>query len=235
MGTKPSTQSWKDPSLNNLRQHLSRCIASSLVRQNNLGDLVGDYNWAVDIANGTITFGESLSFPVQILGTESDADQTWLWAWANTRSNIPPALLHAVTWLRDYGRQRHIPELTEAALPLDHADGHTLALLSAGLTGLCYYRGPYQGGAAFFLLQNVPHSVLAPVKPEDVVQVLFQSLEMYDLDHRTVVESFLIQQGWQVETTGTAVVGRHPGGSNLHLEFDEQGRAGRIRVTVQHD
>ncbi|MGI5157499.1 DUF6882 domain-containing protein [Microbispora sp. CA-102843] len=221
--------------MSNLRHHLSLCVASSLVRQSNLGDLIGEHNWAVDITTGTITFGESLSFPIQLLGTESDDDRTWLWAWANTRSNIPHELVHAVAWLREYGHRHHIPELTEATLPLDHADGHTLALLSAGLTGLCYYRGPYQGGAAYFLLQNVPHSVLAPTGPEDVVPVLSQIMEMYDLDHRTLVENFLIQQGWHVQTTQATLVGRHPGGSNLHLEFDEHGRAGGIRLTFQHD
>ncbi|MBB2910175.1 hypothetical protein FHS43_001438 [Streptosporangium becharense] len=219
--------------MNNLQQHLSRCIASSLARQIAFGELTGHLGWAVDVNTGTITFGDDLRFPIQLLGTESDAEQTWLWAWANTRSNLPPALLRAATWLREYGLQHRIPELTEAQVPLDSADGHLLALLSAGLTGRCYYRGSHQGGAVFLLVEAVPDSVLAPVPPERAVAVLSHAIGMCELDHRTLVGSFLTQQGWQVETAAAAIAGRHPGGSELRVEFDGQGRIGDIRATIQ--
>ncbi|MER5621025.1 DUF6882 domain-containing protein [Streptosporangium sp. NPDC002544] len=219
--------------MNNLLQHLARSVASSLARQFALIDLLGDRHWAVDTGAGTITFGEDFRFPIQFLGTEGHRDQTWLWAWANTQSNLPPNLLRAANWLQEYGRQQHIPELTEATLPLDQVDGHLLALLSATLTGLCYYRGPYQGGAAFLLLEAVPDSVLMPAQPERVVSVLAQAISMYELDHRTLVESFLTQQGWHVETTATVIAGQHPGGSDLRVEFDGQGRISDMQSTLK--
>ncbi|WP_344971213.1 DUF6882 domain-containing protein [Streptosporangium fragile] len=210
--------------LSNLHRHLSRCIGPSLARQLALGDLIGPLHWQVDVPTGTITFGEEFRFPIQILGTESERDHTWLWAWANTRSNLPPGLLRAATWLREYGREHRIPELTEAEVSLDAVDGHLLSMLAAGLTGRCYYRGPHRGGAVFMLLEDVPDSVLAPARPERVVTVLPQAIGMYETDHRTLVESFLTQQGWQVETAATAVTGRHSGGSELYVKFDDLGR-----------
>ena len=41
-------------------------------------------------------------------------------------------------------------EFTEAMVPLDHADGHAFASIAVGEgLGKAYYRGPYEGGAAF--------------------------------------------------------------------------------------
>ncbi|MDP9868658.1 hypothetical protein J2S55_007924 [Streptosporangium brasiliense] len=204
-----------------------------MARQLSLMDLLGDRGWFVDTDAGMIMFGEDLRFPIQLLGTEGERAQTWLWAWANTQSGFPPGLLRAANWLREYGRQHHIPELTEGTMPLDRVDGHLLSLLAAGLTGHCYYRGPYSGGAVFLLLESVPDVVLAPVRPERVVSVLGQVISTYELEHRTVVESFLGQQGWHVETTATAITGRHFSGSDLRAEFDGQGRIADLQSTLR--
>src|SRR5687768_6419588 len=110
-------------------------VATGFARQLALGDLIGDRDWQLDLGQGMVTFGSDLRFPIQLLGTESHDEGTWLWAWANTGSNLPPQVLHLVGWLREYGQRNGVPELTEASFPLDRADGHQLALLASGLTG----------------------------------------------------------------------------------------------------
>jgi hypothetical protein len=57
------------------------------------------------LAAGIATFGDDLRFPLQLLGSESHLGGTWLWAWADAQSNLPPALLHLAGWPRDYGVQ----------------------------------------------------------------------------------------------------------------------------------
>jgi hypothetical protein len=203
-------------------------VAPALARQLALADLIGDGGWQVDLAAGTVTFGDGLRFPIQLLGTEGYEDGTWLWAWANEESDIPPVLLHLCGWIREYGRQNGIPELTEASFPLTRADGHRLALLAAGLTGRAYYRGPYEGGALFFHLENLPEQVLAPVTPERALTVIGQAIQSFELDHRLMVQAFLQQQGWQVETAPQQVIGHHPDGSEAHIDFDDQGRISHL-------
>jgi hypothetical protein len=217
--------------MSNLLLHLSHCAASALARQTAFADFLGERGWGVDLGAGAVTFGPDLRFPIQLLGTESELDRTWLWAWANEQS-IPPGLLRAAEWLREYGLHNQIQELTQANLLLDHADGHLLAMLSAGLTGRCYYRGPYDGGALFFLVEGVPPAVLAPVSLERTVTVMTQVLQMYDLDHRTLVENFLSQQGFAVMRTATTISARHPSGSGLQVGLDQLGRIERIQADV---
>jgi hypothetical protein len=203
-------------------------VITAMARQLALADLIGGRDWRVDIPAGMASFGTDLSYPIQLLGTESEHDRSWLWAWANTQSNLPAGVLQAAGWLREYGQRSAVAELVEATFSLDRADGHQLALLAAGLTGRCYYRGPYSGGALFFLLEGVPAEVLAPARPERAVTVITQVLQAFPIDHRVAVQSFLQQQGWRVEAAPDAVTGHHPGGSTLRADLDQQGRVTRL-------
>ena len=207
----------------------SRNVVTAMARQLALADLIGDRDWAVDLAAGTATFSHDLRFPIQLLGTESHLDRTWLWAWANSGSDLPADVLRLCGWLRGYGQNSGVAELTEPSFPLDRADGHRLALLASGLTGRPYYRGPYEGGALFFHLENVPPSVVAP---EQAFTVLGQAVSAFPMDHRVAVVSFLEQQGWRVES-GAAVTGRHPDGTIMNVTFDQAGRIAEIGGTIQ--
>ncbi|MEE3919567.1 hypothetical protein V2I01_18075 [Micromonospora sp. BRA006-A] len=74
-----------------------------------LADLLGERDWQLDVPDGIATFGTDLRYRVQLLGTESHLDGTWLWAWANEASNIPPSVLHLAGWLREYGHRQGSP------------------------------------------------------------------------------------------------------------------------------
>ncbi|GAB7039182.1 MULTISPECIES: DUF6882 domain-containing protein [Catenuloplanes] len=211
----------------------SRHVATALARQLALADHLGDRDWQLDLTEGTATFGGDLRYRVQLLGTESHHDGTWLWAWANEASNLPPALLGLAMWMREYGANNGIPELTEASFPLDRAQGGQLALVASALSGRCYYRGPYDGGALFFHLEGLPAEIVAPARPERVLTVVGQVLQGFPVDHRLMVTSFLAQQGWQVEDTPAEVTGRHPGGTDVRVAFDELGRVTGLTGSIQ--
>jgi hypothetical protein len=219
--------------MSNLVLHLSHHVATALGRQFAFAEFLGQRSWGVDIGSGTVTFGDDLSFPIQLLGTESHKSGTWLWAWANTQSNLPPQLLRAAEWLREYGREHAVSELTEKSFPLTTADGHKLSLLAAGLTGRGYYRGPYEGGALFFLVDGLPASVLAPVPPARVIGVMTEALQSYELDHRAVVEGFLTQQGFAVSSGPAIIAATHPSGSSLQVQIDELGRVRGFEASLK--
>ncbi len=62
----------------------------ALDKQIDFGEIIGNNNWNVDMQQGIISFGLNLVFPIQVLGTIAHSSQTWLWAWANTMSGLPP-------------------------------------------------------------------------------------------------------------------------------------------------
>ncbi|WP_433056893.1 DUF6882 domain-containing protein [Dactylosporangium sp. CS-033363] len=216
-------------------QLFAQHVATGMARQLALADLLGDRDWQLDLTTGQATFGTDLTFGVQLLGTESEAAQTWLWAWANEASNIPPALLHLTTWLREYGAEDRVDTFTEPSFPLSVADGHKLALVASSLTGRPYYRGPYDGGAVFFHLENTPPEVTAPVRPERALTVLQQVISAFPVDHRVTASSFFTQQGWQLTESPDALEARDPGSNTvLTIAYDDLGRITDIAGTLSN-
>src|SRR5258707_74309 len=134
-------------------------------KQRHLADVVGDRSWRFDLSTGLLTF-DDLRLPIQMLGTVSESSDTWLWAWANLASNIPNRLLEACTALQAIGRELKVLELTEPELYVErYSRGHLLAMVATGLLeGAAYYRGPYDGGAAFFLIPKLPGDNRSPAE-----------------------------------------------------------------------
>lgn len=55
-------------------------------------------------------------FQLQILGTYSEREKSWMWAWANKQSGIPENLLKAAYHLQNFGNQGRINELMSPVL-----------------------------------------------------------------------------------------------------------------------
>ena len=140
------------------RTHHPDMLVVACDRHHHLSCIVSNHAWHFDLPTGTLSFGNQYRWQTQLLGTESEASNTWLWAWGNTESNIPAHLLVTSLALKAYGEQHAIPELTTPQLPLDQIDGHTLCEANA------YYRCPYEGGALFVLI--VPSRIVIAVFPE---------------------------------------------------------------------
>jgi hypothetical protein len=201
-------------------------VGASLGRQLALADLLGGRSWGLYLSTGRATFGGDLSFPVQLLGTEADGDRTWLWAWANVQSGLPPALVRASNELRELGERRGIALLTSRSFSTREVSGHQVAMVASGLRGnLPYYRGPYDGGALFFLLESAPASLRGPYETQRVVNVLMKAISDFPLDHRAMSRAFLQSQEFHVqEGDGSTWDAQAPDGRALRLRFDAHGR-----------
>ncbi|MBB6368595.1 hypothetical protein FHR56_003774 [Xanthomonas sacchari] len=200
---------------------LARHIGSAYARQLALADVLAERGWQVDLGEGRVRFGEDLSFPMQLLGTAAEASASWLWAWANTASNLPSALLTEAQALRLHGEREGIEELAAPSSALGEDGGHHIALLAGALRGRCYYRAPYDGGALFFLLDDVPAAVFAPCDDARVLRLLGELPMQFALDHRAMSEGFLADQGYALQRDAAQTVATR-GNARIVLEFDAQ-------------
>lgn len=208
---------------------------ASVDQQSCLSDLVGEDYWSVDLAAGLIYFSDRYQWHVQLLGTESAASGTWLWAWANTESNIPAHLLAASLALKAYGEQHGIPELTTPQLPLDQIDGHTLALLASGICEAnAYYRCPYEGGALFVLImdENFPKRTDPPL--QRVATVFPQTIASLEVpDHKLALAGYLDHYGLTHEQDGDKIVVKENGEPVLTAAFDAQNRLTKLEAKLK--
>jgi len=211
-----------------------RHVAFSFDKQLQLADLIGDRNWSFNKPTGLLSFGDRYQWHVQILGTEAYDRNTWLWAWANPASNIPPAQLDASLTMKALGEEQTIPEIMTPVLPLGEINGHMLCLIASGVCKAnAYYRGPYSGGAAFFLIQdeNFPKRDIVPLAR--IVSVFPQVISALEIqNHKLAFLEYLVDYGLAGEDEGDKVLIKEGGKITLTATFDEQNRLTKLEGTA---
>jgi len=82
---------------------LSRHAVASFDKQLHLSELVAEEDWHLDLVSGLLLFCDRFAWHAQLLGTEAEETHTWLWAWANETSHIPPYLLQTALQMKALG------------------------------------------------------------------------------------------------------------------------------------
>lgn len=114
--------------------------------------------WDFSQDDGLLVFsnddGLRAECPAQIVGSYSTADESWLWAWANTTLDEPLTLDSRA--LRDYGEERGYARLTTAKWWGEEADAWHMAALAVKLRNAQgAYRGPAGLNYVFFTFGEI--------------------------------------------------------------------------------
>ena len=169
----------------------SAVVGIVTARQIIFGDLVvKNQNWNVDLAEGTIAFGED-KYPVQFIGSESSSSETWLWGWENV-NNFPQSVIELAEQIKSLGDSLGLDILTTAEMDLSEMiNGHILATITCGSNdkNICYYKGPHANGAALFGVSNIDSAIFAEI---DAMTFMNISLACpFEVNHKIYIEGFL--------------------------------------------
>ena len=207
----------------------------SFDKQLHLANLVGDFDWQFDLQSGVLSFADHFHWSAQVLGTESDVSGTWLWSWANEQSGISECLIESSRVLKAFGERHKIPELTEPEVSVKRIDSHMLSLISSGICRAnAYYRGPFDGGAAFLLIQDelFPHNAEPPLAR--IATVCPQAISTLGIpNQRLAFLSFLAFHEIQCEIRGNVVTVEEQRKPKLFAEFDEQNRLTKLEARIE--
>ena len=219
--------------MTDLTQLLTEHGAASWDKQMCLADLIGDGRWQLNIPAGQITFGGKQTFPVQILGSEADAAGTWLWSWANNGISPPEAALQAVSQLQAFGNQNNIREFVEPELNLNAANGHLLSMIASGLCQAdAYYRGPYNGGAVFLLLNAPEVRRQGDDTPLRFIRIFNEFITAFSCNHREALAAYVRYKGYPIEEQESGFFTRFPAGAQVRATFDSLGRMTEMASTL---
>jgi hypothetical protein len=209
-------------------------VAASFEKQLDLAEAVASKDWHLDLNEGLLSFGDTQRIPVQLLGTESERRNSWLWGWANHSEHLPQHLLGSVRLLKLLGEQLQIPELSEAELPIAEVGGHFLSLLACGVCrGTAYFRAPYEGGAAFLLLHQVPRSDPTGTTVARIVSVFPQVLADFPVsNHRLAFTAYLQYHDLEARSDGDTVAVYQGNTAVLAGAFDALQRLTKLEATV---
>ncbi|MGJ3238762.1 MAG: DUF6882 domain-containing protein [Anaerolineae bacterium] len=214
--------------------------AQAYEKQVHFADLIGDSLPALklDLPNGVLRIGKQI-FAVQVLGTEAEATETWLWAWVN--DDLPDAVLTLAHQMRAYGDEHAIPELhTGNTIPVDdRVSGHRLGLLACALFGGdAYFRMPYEGGALYLIIQDAqfPPDTRHPVtRITSSFPQFIQNMRIFD--HLTALQSYAkyhqLKTSLSREEGLVMLTAKHADGSTLSAKFDARERITHLQSTMR--
>ncbi len=208
---------------------LSLSAGYSIYSQKRMGELViKSSGWNVDLRELTIKFGEN-KFGCGVIGSESEKEGTWLWGWANTESGLK----ETATAVSRKAKKllRGVPEFENGKFMLDELHtGHNLAMVCSGVSekSVCYYRCPYNGGAAFVQISGLPDDVFVPAGREIFSKQIMEIISSFYCDHRLLAIGFL----WQNQTPFTEkedyIEAEFPDEA-LKISFEKAGEISRIK------
>lgn len=207
-----------------LTEILSKYMGPARQRQLLFGELVvRNRDWNVDFGEGVILFGDE-KYPAQLLGTESYSSNTWLWGYMN-ESGVPADVLKDSEYAHNLCKGA-ASELALAEPTLsDLVNGHNIASITAIAKEerVCYYRCPYDGGAAFVLVGNIPENVFAPVDAATVIRMISELMMQLPLNHKSLAKSLLLINCVSMNETESMFNGLYKDGTELIICFDELG------------
>ena len=87
---------------------------------------------------------------------------------------------------------------------------------------------PYDGGAAFVAVLDAPESIFAyPVNAHEVAENLIDCIETFELEHKILIESFLVSNGTPYEWNGDVLVAHFY--QDMRVEFERVGEIYRVK------
>ncbi len=200
-------------------QVFSSCLGKMMAIQTACSEfVVKGQAWNVDFSEGIICFGNK-KYPIQFIGSEATAGNTWLWGWENI-NGFSEKMLQVARRTKEIGEQWKLEPLSTAEFTLDDTfNGHNLSIVTCGLAEkYCYYRGPHSGGAIFVAFSGVSDQVFAPVDIHKFISLTTQCIQSFSIDHKIFVESFLLWNHTEYDWDGHVLTAHFP--QDLKIEFE---------------
>lgn len=201
----------------------------SFSKQQLLGDSITDKPWQFDMSEGLLTFQGGYSYPMQVIGSLSFLDNTWMWAWANEQSQIPEKLLEQSHALKVYGQKNGIEELITSKLSVKQGFEHKIGMIASGhFETEAFYCANYGKGTVVVTINKNKLFWPELKKIEFVVTSDPRIVTSLDVDHRSALFYFLEAFEFEVLSKGDKLVGTKKE-AVVTAEFDRQGRLTRIK------
>lgn len=200
--------------------------AASFSKQYDLYDVIGqNASWEFHIESGEIVFDQKHRFPIQVLGTESEISHTWQWIWANTSSDIPEKNKKSAYELKKLGEKEHMQELTKPQVSLNNITGHQIAMIASGICqSACYYRCPYDNGAAYVLIDASEIKKHGSKSEMRFIDVFTQLIKTFSFNHKNAFLSFARYKKYTCKENGNEMEVTSPQKKKIRAVFDKKDR-----------
>ncbi len=210
-------------------QVFSASLGPAIVVQEACAEIVvKGRNWNADFAKGTLSFGSDV-YPMQLIGSESNQSNTWLWGWENI-NGFDEKIIKFANETKEKTKDWNLQAFTLPQFDLSEVyNGHNMSIIACGISenNYCYYKGPHSGGAVFMAFSGVPDEVFASVDIQKFSSTVLKCIQSHAVDHKIFVESFLIWNKTEYEWVGDRIIAHF--NEDLQIEFESVGDIYRVK------
>jgi hypothetical protein len=223
-----------------------RHIAMAYDRQIHLSNYLDSQNcsgnWNYNVPTARLTLGH-LDFTALVIGSHSDHDNSWLWAWDNPHINLSDENRGLSVTVRELGERHGCASLTATGgidcsevmgEELSSSAAHVFAaIVSRGLGFHAYYTIPYEGGRAAAvirderLLENDPYPL---IRISNRFAGAIGALPIHD--HRAALIGYVTDNQLKLELDSPGEVRAVYGRDSLTAKFDEYNRLAEINSST---
>ncbi|MBW1653901.1 DUF6882 domain-containing protein [Flavobacterium quisquiliarum] len=201
---------------------LEKYGALALEKQRNLYAVTGGLSWNVDMNKEEITFGDDLTFPMQVLGSFSHSSETWLWLWENKAGGYAESVMKQALLLKQYGEENNIDLLTVGKFDAVPNDLHLIGMIATEMfDGSGYYLGNYGQGT---MVVTIKSDLIDNVESEEFSRILTVFPELISTfeiqNHKNAFTNYLSQKGYELTSNGNEVKAEKDG-NIINAVFNE--------------
>ena len=215
----------------NFTDLVNQNAALSFEKQQNLSELTGTSSWNIDLNAGILSFGD-IELPIEVIGSLSFNDYSWMWGWANSKSGIPENLLDGSLTLKEIGKKKQIQEFTKGHFNVEEGFEHKIGLVASGMLNAdAYFCANYGQGTMVLTITSDKIARIDKNRPEKVLTTFPQVISAIELDHKEAFKSYLIDRDFGLNISQNTIKGAI-NGKLVVAEFDNLNRLTSINGKI---
>lgn len=214
-----------------LQAMYDRHVAAVHDKLDHLAKLTQNRRATVDFNPPKIRFDFDMLWNAQIVGYEAARSSCWLWGWADHTNDLSQTHLAAVAQLRDFGRRKSIPALSNTLLAPGCVTPQVLCTLACGTAAASgYQRVEIQGGAVYVLISDdaFPPNIVDPI--DRIAEIFPQVATQYQCNNRDALIAYARHYGLEPHPESNGIAIRDLSGRGVLALFDRLGRLVNMKL-----
>ena len=225
---KEETAESQDAAKMDIQELYNQSFLLSMEKQEIFSEMVDGLGWSCDMLEGKLTYGDDKVFDIQIIGSYSVNEKSWLWAWANTQSGISEKFLQTALAMKSIGEAYQIEDLMMAKKEMDSDPGvYFSTIASAMLKESCYVPLTYKGLVVYVTVNSKEADSKARTAPALICSHFTNVAANFTFPHKYTLFFYLKAKGYEVELPGNNIVARKDDDQILGI-FDLKGNLMKI-------
>ena len=208
----------------------SACLGKMTAIQKRCHEYIIDgAEWSADLRSGIIRFGTD-EYPVQLIGTEGTATNSWQWGYKNI-NGLDDKLLMLANEVKEKGDKWSIKALSTPDIHMtDTFNGKSLSTVACGIsdTPYCYYSTPSRSANVFLAFSNIPEDILEPFGLTEFIDIVVDCVQNHAIEHKIFLKSFLEWNKTLYEENSNGIAAHFKEGASILFEFERVDEFWRI-------